>query len=193
MGSALRRCLGPNSNTAKIFDGELAAEDGHEAITEHHPHIDSDELTGALHTGKHNISRFRLPFRKLSFAPNNLNFIPNLAPTTTGSYDRLNGAEEVKIGRNGLTFFCRGKDTANQAARMTGSIDRLFHADKEKIKYFERGAASALLVYRYAQANPLFAIEPSENFAILSHLPLITSYSGAVKLVGHLVADIGKH
>jgi hypothetical protein len=77
---------------------------------------------------------------------------------------------------------------------MTGSIDRLFHADKEKIKYFERGAVSALLVYRYAQANPLFAIEPSENSAILSHLPLTTSYSGsgAVKLVGHLVCRYRK-
>jgi hypothetical protein len=45
MGSDLRRCLGPNSNTAKIFDGELAAEDGHEATTKHHPHINSVEVT----------------------------------------------------------------------------------------------------------------------------------------------------
>jgi hypothetical protein len=39
---------------------KLVAEDGHEATTEHHPHINSDELTGALHTGGHNISPFLL-------------------------------------------------------------------------------------------------------------------------------------
>jgi Fic family protein len=50
------------------------------------------------------------------------------------------------------------RDTANQAARAAGNIDRLFNADKEKIERFGRGAASALLVYRYAQANPLFSI-----------------------------------
>ena len=50
------------------------------------------------------------------------------------------------------------RDTANQAARTAGNIDRLFNADKEKIERFGRGAASALLIYRYAQANPLFSI-----------------------------------
>ena len=57
-----------------------------------------------------------------------------------------------------LDFFLQGfRDTANQAARTAGTIDRLFNADKEKIERFDRGAASALLVYWYAQANPLFS------------------------------------
>src|SRR6202167_4666844 len=60
-------------------------------------------------------------------------------------YDRLNGTR----GRGGwsewLDFFLQGvRDTAHQAARTAGSIDRLFQADKEKIEHFGRGAASAL-------------------------------------------------
>ena len=47
-----------NSNTAKFLTGRLATEDGHEATTEHHPHSNGYELTGALHTGSRNISRF---------------------------------------------------------------------------------------------------------------------------------------
>jgi hypothetical protein len=42
---------------------KLDTEERHEATTEHHPHINADELMGALHTGGHNISPFLL-FRK---------------------------------------------------------------------------------------------------------------------------------
>ena len=74
-------------------------------------------------------------------------------------YDRLNETRESEGWTAWLDFFLQGvRDTANQAARTAGNIDRLFNADKEKIERFGRGAASALLVYRYAQANPLFSI-----------------------------------
>ncbi len=75
-------------------------------------------------------------------------------------YDRLTGTRGSEGWTEWLDFFLQGvRDTANQATRMAGSIDRLFRADKEKIERFGRGAASALLVYRYAQANPLFSIK----------------------------------
>jgi Fic family protein len=75
-------------------------------------------------------------------------------------YDRLNGTRGSEDWKEWLDFFLQGvRDTANQAARMAGSIDKLFQADKEKIERFGRGAASALVVYRYAQANPLFSIK----------------------------------
>ena len=74
-------------------------------------------------------------------------------------YDRLNETRESEGWTAWLDFFLQGvRDTANQASRTAGAIDRLFYADKEKIERFGRGAASALLVYRYAQANPLFSI-----------------------------------
>jgi len=74
-------------------------------------------------------------------------------------YDRLNETRESEGWTAWLDFFLQGvRDTASQAARTAGTIDRLFNADKEKIERFGRGAASALLVYRYAQANPLFSI-----------------------------------
>jgi Fic family protein len=74
-------------------------------------------------------------------------------------YDRLNETRASEGWTAWLDFFLQGvRDTANQAARTAGNIDRLFNADKEKIERFGRGAASALLVYRYAQANPLFSI-----------------------------------
>jgi Fic family protein len=75
-------------------------------------------------------------------------------------YDRLNGTRENEGWTEWLDFFLQGvRDTANQAARTAGKIDKLFQADKEKIERFGRGAASALLVYRYAQVNPLFSIK----------------------------------
>jgi hypothetical protein len=37
---------------------KLDTEERHEATTEHHTHINADELMGALHTGGHNISPF---------------------------------------------------------------------------------------------------------------------------------------
>lgn len=75
-------------------------------------------------------------------------------------YDRLNGTRGSEGWTEWLDFFLQGvRDTANQAARMAGSIDKLFRTDKEKIELFGRGTASALLIYRYAQANPLFSIK----------------------------------
>jgi cell filamentation protein, protein adenylyltransferase len=75
-------------------------------------------------------------------------------------YDRLNGTRGEEGWTAWLDFFLQGvRDTANQAARTANSIDKLFRADKEKIELFGRGAASALLMYRYAQTNPLFSIK----------------------------------
>jgi Fic family protein len=74
-------------------------------------------------------------------------------------YDRLNGTRGDEGWTAWLDFFLQGvRDTANQAARTASSIDKLFRTDKEKIELFGRGTASALLIYRYAQANPLFSI-----------------------------------
>jgi Fic family protein len=75
-------------------------------------------------------------------------------------YDLLNGTRREEGWTGWLDFFLQGvRDTANQAARTANSIDKLFRADKEKIELFGRGAASALLMYRYAQTNPLFSIK----------------------------------
>lgn len=75
-------------------------------------------------------------------------------------YDRLNGTRRREGWTEWLDFFLQGvRDTANQAARTADSIDKLFRKDKEKIEMFGRGAASALLIYQYAQANPLFSIK----------------------------------
>src|SRR5580765_7618687 len=75
-------------------------------------------------------------------------------------YDRLNGTRGSEGWTEWLDFFLQGvRDTANQAVRTADRIDRLFRKDKEKIELFGRGAASALLIYRYAQANPLFSIK----------------------------------
>jgi Fic family protein len=77
-------------------------------------------------------------------------------------YDRLNGTRGDEGWTAWLDFFLQGaRDTANQAARTASSIDKLFRTDKEKLELFGRGAASALLIYRYAQANPLFSIRSS--------------------------------
>jgi Fic family protein len=75
-------------------------------------------------------------------------------------YDRLNGTRREEGWTAWLDFFLQGvRDTANQAARSANSIDKFFRADKEKIELFGRGAASALLMYRYGQTNPLFSIK----------------------------------
>jgi Fic family protein len=74
-------------------------------------------------------------------------------------YERLNGTRGEEGWTDWLDFFLQGvRDTANQAARTASSIDKLFRTDKEKLELFGRGAASALSIYRYAQANPLFSI-----------------------------------
>jgi Fic family protein len=84
-------------------------------------------------------------------------------------YDRLNGTRENGGWTEWLDFFLQGvRDTANQAARMAGEIDKLFQSDKEKIERFGRGASSALLVYRYAQVNPLFSIRNAAREAKVS-------------------------
>ena len=84
-------------------------------------------------------------------------------------YDRLNGTRENEGWTDWLDFFLQGvRDTANQAARMAGKIDKLFQADKKKIERFGRGAASALSVYRYTQINPLFSIRNAAREAKVS-------------------------
>jgi Fic family protein len=75
-------------------------------------------------------------------------------------YERLNATREKGAWTEWLGFFLQGvRDTANQAARMASHIDQLFRMDKEKIESFGRGAASAAMVYRYTQANPLFSVK----------------------------------
>jgi Fic family protein len=75
-------------------------------------------------------------------------------------YDRLNGTRQNEDWAAWLDFFLQGvRDTANQAARTASNIDSLFRTDKGEIERFGRGAASAMLVYRHAQINPLFSIK----------------------------------
>jgi Fic family protein len=75
-------------------------------------------------------------------------------------YDRLNGTRENEGWTAWMDFFLQGvRDTANQAARTATKIDKLFRTDKERIEHFGRGAASAMLIYRHAQVNPLFSIK----------------------------------
>jgi Fic family protein len=107
-------------------------------------------------------------------------------------YDRLHGTRGGEGWTEWLDFFLQGvRDTANQAARMAGSIDKLFAADKEKIERFGRGAASALLIYRYAQANPLFSIK---NAARKMKLSFPTASSAVARMIeaGILRASSGK-
>ena len=73
-------------------------------------------------------------------------------------YDRLNGTRYDDGWKEWLDFFLQGvRDTANQVVQTAIEIDRLFRADKEKIDQFGRGAPSALLIYKLAQANPIFS------------------------------------
>jgi len=94
-------------------------------------------------------------------------------------YDRLNGTRENEGWMEWLDFLQGGRDTANQAARTAGKIDKLFQADKEKIERFGRGASSALLVYRYAQINPLFSIK---NAARKTKVSFPTASSAVARL-----------
>jgi Fic family protein len=107
-------------------------------------------------------------------------------------YDRLNGTRENEGWTEWLDFFLQGvRDTANQAARMANNIDKLFQADKEKIESFGRGAASALLVYRYAQANPLFSIRNAAREAKVS-FPTASSAVTRMTEAGILRESSGK-
>jgi Fic family protein len=107
-------------------------------------------------------------------------------------YDRLNETRESEGLDAWLDFFLQGvRDTANQAARTAGNIDRLFNADKEKIERFGRGAASGLLVYRYAQANPLFAIRNAAREMKVS-FPTASAAVDRVIEVGILRESSGK-
>ena len=107
-------------------------------------------------------------------------------------YDRLNGTRENEGWTEWLDFFLQGvRDTANQAARMAGKIDKLFQADKEKIERFGRGASSALLVYRYAQVNPLFSIKNAAREAKVS-FPTASSAVARMTEAGILRESSGK-
>jgi len=107
-------------------------------------------------------------------------------------YDRLNGTRENEGWTEWLDFFLQGvRDTANQAARMAGKIDKLFQADKEKIERFGRGASSALLVYRYAQVNPLFSIRNAAREAKVS-FPTASSAVARMTEAGILRESSGK-
>jgi Fic family protein len=107
-------------------------------------------------------------------------------------YGRLNGTRGSEGWTEWLDFFLQGvRDTANQAARMADSIDRLFRKDKEKIELFGRGAASALLIYRYAQANPLFSIKNAAREMKVS-FPTASSAVARMTKAGILWESSGK-
>jgi Fic family protein len=107
-------------------------------------------------------------------------------------YDRLNGTRGSEGWSEWLDFFLQGvRDTANQAARMAVSIDRLFRKDKEKIELLGRGAASALLIYRYAQANPLFSIKNAAREMKVS-FPTTSSAVARMSKAGILRESSGK-
>jgi Fic family protein len=107
-------------------------------------------------------------------------------------YDRLNETRGSERWTEWLDFFLQGvRDTANQAARMADSIDRLFRKDKEKIELFGRGAASALLIYRYAQANPLFSIKNAARQMKVS-FPTASSAVARMTKAGILRESSGK-
>jgi Fic family protein len=107
-------------------------------------------------------------------------------------YDRLNGTRENEGWTEWLDFFLQGvRDTANQAARTAGNIDKLFQADKEKIERFGRGASSALLVYRYAQVNPLFSIKNAARETKVS-FPTASSAVARMTEAGILRESSGK-
>lgn len=107
-------------------------------------------------------------------------------------YDRLNGTRGSEGWTEWLDFFLQGvRDTANQAAQMAGSIDKLFQADKEKIEHLGRGAASALSIYRYAQANPLFSIRNAAREMKMS-FPTASSAVARMTEAGILRESSGK-
>jgi Fic family protein len=107
-------------------------------------------------------------------------------------YDRLNGTRGSEGWSEWLDFFLHGvRDTANQAARMADSIDRLFRKDKEKIELFGRSAASARLIYRYAQANPLFSIKNAAREMKVS-FPTASSAVARMSKAGILRESSGK-
>jgi Fic family protein len=107
-------------------------------------------------------------------------------------YDRLNETRGSEGWTEWLDFFLQGvRDTANQAARMADSIDKLFRKDKEKIELFGRGAASALLIYRYAQANPLFSIKNAARETKVS-FPTASSAVARMTKAGILRESSGK-
>lgn len=107
-------------------------------------------------------------------------------------YDRLNGTRGSEGWTEWLDFFLQGvRDTANQAARMANSIDKLFRKDKEKVELFGRGAASALLIYRYAQANPLFSIKNAAREMKVS-FPTASSAVARMTKAGILRESSGK-
>lgn len=107
-------------------------------------------------------------------------------------YDRLNGTRENEGWTEWLDFFLQGvRDTANQAARTAGKIDKLFQADKVKIERFGRAASSALLVYRYAQVNPLFSIRNAAREAKVS-FPTASSAVTRMTEAGILRESSGK-
>jgi Fic family protein len=83
------------------------------------------------------------------------------------------------------------RDTANQAPRTADSIDKLFRKDKEKIELFGQDAASALLIYRYAQANPLFSIKNAARGMKVS-FPTTSSAMARLVKAGILRESSGK-
>lgn len=96
-------------------------------------------------------------------------------------YDRLNGIREREGWTPWMDFFLQGvRDTANQAAQTASNIDALFRSDKEKIEGFGRAAASAMLIYRHAQMNPLFSIK---NAAHEMKVSFPTASSAVMRLI----------
>jgi Fic family protein len=84
-------------------------------------------------------------------------------------YDRLDGTRNEDGWKEWLDFFLQGvRDTADQAVQTAVEIDKLFRADRETIEQLGRGASSALAIYKFAQANPIFSIKHAVRESKLS-------------------------
>ncbi len=89
--------------------------------------------------------------------------------------ERLNGTRKDENWTPWLDFFLQCvRDTANLVLQTAGRISQLFHGDKRTIENFGRGSSSALLVYNYAQANPIFSIKHAARATNLT-FPTVSS------------------
>ena len=107
-------------------------------------------------------------------------------------YDRLNGTRNGDGWSKWLNFFLQGvRDTANQAAHTAAEIDHLFHADRETIEQFGRGAPSAQLIFQLAQRSPIFSIKHAANESALS-FPTASAAVERLARAGILQESTGK-
>ncbi len=74
-------------------------------------------------------------------------------------YDLLQGMRDTGDWEEWLRFFLEGvRETAEEAARTTRAILKLFADDRARVETIGRGAASALRVFGHLQFKPLLSI-----------------------------------